>query len=170
MDQRSTTHPRQALRALVLAVALGGAAACGGDVTTTTSPGAGGGAGTPSGATAATPTPGATATAGTAGPARLQVVVDTGAGAPTTWQLTCEPPGGTHPDPAAACAALAAGAGALEPPAKDQQCTQLYGGPQTAVVTGTWQGRAVRADLSREDGCQVARWRALEGLLPAAGG
>lgn len=84
----------------------------------------------------------------------------------STWTLTCDPPGGTHPDPAQACAALAAaGPEPLAPLPKDMACTQVYGGPQTATVAGTWDGVAVAADLERTDGCQIARWDALLPVL-----
>ena len=33
-------------------------------------------------------------------------------------------------------------------------------GPQTAVVTGWYLGRAVNSRFSRTDGCEIARWRA----------
>lgn len=101
--------------------------------------------------------------------ADLTIVVDDGKGGKTTWRLTCSPGGGDHPNPANACAVLAKhGRTALTSVPRDQLCTQVYGGPQTAHVTGTWQGKPVDLRLSRTDGCQIARWNALVGLLPAA--
>jgi hypothetical protein len=44
----------------------------------------------------------------------------------------------------------------------------VYGGPQTARITGTWEGGPVDATLSRTNGCEIARWKALRGLLPAS--
>ena len=58
---------------------------------------------------------------------------------------------------------------ALPPVGKGRICTQIYGGPQTATITGTWRGKAVTAHLSRTNGCEIARWQALDGLLPSAG-
>ena len=52
----------------------------------------------------------------------------------------------------------------------NQMCTQIYGGPQTARITGTWDGKAVDASLKRTNGCETARWDALRPLLPAGGG
>ncbi len=96
-------------------------------------------------------------------------MVNDGSGTTTTWRLTCDPSGGTHPKPEEACAALAAhGAAALPAVPKDQVCTQVYGGPQTASVTGTWQGRPVRSAFVRSNGCEIGRWELLEGLLPSA--
>lgn len=100
----------------------------------------------------------------------LTVVIDDGRGSRQTWTLRCDPPGGTHPDPAAACAALdRAGAAALPPVPADLACTQIYGGPETARITGTWKGSPVDATLARNNGCEISRWNRLAGLLPAGG-
>ena len=78
-------------------------------------------------------------------------------------------PGATIPDPAAACAALEGGARYLRPVPADLACTEIYGGPETARLTGTWRGTPVDASFSRTDGCQIARWNGLAGLLPGGG-
>jgi hypothetical protein len=113
--------------------------------------------------------PGGSGSDDTEAPADLTIVVDDGKGAKTTWHLACAPSGGDHPNPDNACAVLAKhGRTALAAVPRDQMCTQVYGGPQTAHITGTWQGKPVDLRLSRTDGCQIARWDALAGLLPAA--
>ena len=100
----------------------------------------------------------------------LTIVVRDGTGKTSTWRLTCDPPGGNHPDPEAACRVLEAnGAAALPPVPEDKVCTQIYGGPETATITGTWQGRQVLSQFARNDGCQISRWKLLEGLLPPGG-
>jgi hypothetical protein len=43
----------------------------------------------------------------------------------------------------------------------DQACTQQYGGPERAHVTGTVAGRAVDVTLDRADGCGIAAYEAL---------
>jgi hypothetical protein len=102
--------------------------------------------------------------------ADLTIVVVDGAGAVTTYHLTCEPPGGDHPRPEVACRVLAANGGrALPPVPPDMACTQIYGGPETAHITGTWRGQPVESRLSRQNGCEIARWRALAGFLPRGG-
>lgn len=106
---------------------------------------------------------------GSAPASRLTIVVDDGAGGTTTWTLTCEPAGGTHPDPGGACAALAENRSALRPVAKDKMCAQVYGGPERATITGTWGGEQVLATLSRVNSCETARWNALVPLLPTGG-
>jgi hypothetical protein len=74
--------------------------------------------------------------------------------------LTCDPEGGSHPDPAGACAALAQNEDALEPVAGYVACTEIYGGDQVARITGS-----VKASFSRANGCEIARWDALEAVL-----
>jgi hypothetical protein len=104
------------------------------------------------------------------GGSQLTVVYDDGESKMSTWQLSCDPAGGDHPDPTAACAALTKkGATALPEVSKDKMCTQQFGGPQSAVLTGTWQGQPVDSRLKRSDGCEISRWDSLAGLLPRVG-
>ena len=86
--------------------------------------------------------------------------------APRSWTLTCAPPGGDHPDPEAACADLERAADPFAPVPADALCTEVYGGPQTAVVRGTSAGRPVALELSRTDGCRTAQWDGLGAVLP----
>ena len=74
-----------------------------------------------------------------------------------TATLTCDPNGGTHPDPAAACAALDAHPEALHPVPGDVACTEIYGGDQVALI----EGDGMRVILNRTNGCEIARWDAL---------
>ena len=99
---------------------------------------------------------------------QLVIVVDDGSGTKTTWELSCDPVGGTHPEPDAACQALTEhGETALAAVPDDQMCTQQYGGPETATINGTWQGKPVKSTLSRKNGCEIARWDALKDVLAA---
>lgn len=102
------------------------------------------------------------------------VVVRTPGEAEQRWTLRCsgtEPlPGSTHPDAAAACVLVAARPGLLAPPARGRLCTQQYGGPEVAEVTGTLDGRPVSRRFTRTDGCGIAEWTAAEPLLGAPGG
>lgn len=99
---------------------------------------------------------------------QLTIRYDNGRDSVQTWTLTCDPDGGDHPDAQAACKALADHESALQPVPADRQCTQQYGGPETATITGTWGGKRVNAMLSRTNGCEIARWDDLAGLLPKA--
>ena len=86
---------------------------------------------------------------------------------PLTALLRCGGAGtSTHPKAEAACAAVGAvGAAGFAPVPKDAVCTQIYGGPETARVTGTLDGVAVDATFSRTNGCEIARWEALAPLF-----
>jgi Subtilisin inhibitor-like len=100
----------------------------------------------------------------------LTILVRDGSGTASTWRLTCDPPGGSHPDPKVACRVLEAnGATALPPVPEDKVCTQIYGGPETATISGLWQGKQVLSQFARNDGCEISRWNLMEGLLPPGG-
>lgn len=77
-----------------------------------------------------------------------------------------------HPTAAAACTALKNNPSLLSPaPVKtDQACTEQYGGPQTAKVTGAVDGVEVAAEFSRTDGCRIAMWDAVSSILGSSGG
>lgn len=92
-------------------------------------------------------------------------VLDDAGATPRTWTLTCDPPAGDHPQPAAACAAIDAAPAPFAPKPADVACTEIYGGPQTATIEGTWRGEQVRATYRRTDGCEIARWDALGPVL-----
>ena len=80
-------------------------------------------------------------------------------------RLTCDPVGGTHPRPEEAWAALDAHPEAFDPVPPEAVCTQIYGGDETATVTGVVRGREVDASFNRTNGCEIARWEALASLL-----
>ncbi|MET7756562.1 SSI family serine proteinase inhibitor [Streptomyces sp. NPDC005389] len=131
----------------------------------------------------------ATAAAGTAGlgplpplplftpPEQLTVTVSESGhpDADGTFELRCDDrAGGNHPARENACERLdrlaKEGANPFEPVPADQFCTQVYGGPALAHVTGTWQGRTVDARFSRANGCEINRWENLEPVLPLVRG
>jgi hypothetical protein len=86
------------------------------------------------------------------------------------WTLACDPARGTHPRPPAACRSIArVGWRAFLPPPPDQACAEIYGGPQSAIVSGRVAGRRVWARLTRVDGCQIERWQRVGALLPPGG-
>lgn len=66
----------------------------------------------------------------------------------------------------AVCARLArAGREAFLPVPGDVACSQIYGGPERALVIGTIGGRPVWARFRRTDSCQTARWDRLSFLF-----
>ena len=87
------------------------------------------------------------------------------------WTLRCEPAGGTLRRPARACAKLrAGGAKLLAPLSPKAACTDIWGGPQVARVTGKFRTARVSASFDRTNGCQISRWdRLVPWLLPAGG-
>lgn len=92
---------------------------------------------------------------------KIVVTLDQGL-EPRTHSLECDPAGGDHPQPPEACDVLdEAGASIFEPVPGDQACTMVFGGPQTATVSGTYRGRPVDAEFDRADGCEIERWETL---------
>ncbi|ALE06983.1 hypothetical protein AL755_18485 [Arthrobacter sp. ERGS1:01] len=95
---------------------------------------------------------------------------------PVVYALICADgapaPGSDLPTAAQACAALRKSPQLLAqttPPA-GQLCTEQYGGPQQAVVSGTVDGTAVRASYSLRNGCEISAWNAVKDIVGAAGG
>lgn len=122
------------------------------------------------------PSPDPSSAPASAAPTSLTVQFSADGQTPSgTWTLQCDggtPVGGSGaPDPAAACAALAAsGAALFAAPAANLMCTQNFAGPQRASVRGTVDGQPVDATFSLSDGCQISRWEQLAGLLGPADG
>ena len=88
-------------------------------------------------------------------------------GNPQRTRLSCNPASGDVPDPAAACALIAVkGAALFEPTPADTACAELYGGPQEARITGSAFGQDVDSRFSRNDGCEIVRWDAIESFVP----
>ena len=86
------------------------------------------------------------------------------------WTVQCNPAQGTHPRRAAVCSELSRlGWQVFRPVPQDKVCTQIFGGPQVAIVSGRVNGRGVWARLSRADGCQISRWGRVRSLLPPGG-
>jgi Subtilisin inhibitor-like len=87
-----------------------------------------------------------------------------GQGRSRRWTLTCDPAGGSLPRPRAACSRLTRAA--LRPLPLDTICTQIYGGPQRARVTGRIDGEPIDARFSRSNGCEIHRWDSVRYLFP----
>jgi hypothetical protein len=85
------------------------------------------------------------------------------------WTLRCGPTGGTLPARAAACRKLNSFAAGFRPIPKDVVCTDIYGGPQVARITGRYKGRRIWVRFARRNGCEIARWDRLRPLLPRGG-
>ena len=87
---------------------------------------------------------------------------------PKVFTLTCNPVRGNVPNPATACRKLQAlGTAAFAPTPRGRVCTQIAGGPMTALVTGSFLGHRIWARLTQHDGCEIARWSLVSFLLPS---
>ena len=92
------------------------------------------------------------------------------AGAPATSQLTVEVSGldspvvvewscgGAQPCERSQLDKLAV---ATQPPDPTRACTEVYGGPEEAHVTGTLEGEPVDVTIDRSNGCGIADYEAL---------
>jgi hypothetical protein len=97
--------------------------------------------------------------------AGLTVTYDDGSGRPRTYSLACAP-GRTAERDADSCRHLQEIGGPVPAVPEGQACSMIYGGPQTAQVHGTWQGRPVSESYRRTNGCEVDRWSRMVPALP----
>ena len=89
------------------------------------------------------------------------------AGDSVEWTLRCEPTGGDHPDPAAACAALTAVEDPFGPVAPPRRCAEIPGGDESvAVLDGDYRGRTVHSRFSHENACRSGRWDRIAPVFP----
>ncbi len=105
--------------------------------------------------------------------ARTRTLACAGDGSPA--QVSGDEPfdwGGPLADAEAACAALEDSAvlDALAPPPADQICTEIFGGPSVAHLTGELLigGDAISTidrTVTRANGCEIAAWDTLAPLL-----
>ena len=108
-----------------------------------------------------------------AGAVELTVVYDDGAGTRTTGALTCRGADQRAEGalrgraPAARLCTHARGIADLltTQPDRRRACAQIYGGPETAHVTGTIAGERVDRRFSRTNGCAIADFTRAAGLL-----
>lgn len=162
----------------------------------TAGPGAGGPASTPPSASSSSPAastpapdtetsvpapapspPPAPAAGPGAGNAELAIMVKPSDAEPAVnYTLVCQNgvPGAEskHPSAQAACTALKNNAALLSPPTKGtaQACTEQYGGPQQARVTGIVDETPVDTTFARRNGCEISAWDAAKDILGASGG
>ena len=115
---------------------------------------------------------------GSAGAPATRLTVEVRPGpdqSPRQGTVTCDgSPTGTGylaDDPDAACEAILSRDGRrrlVEGPPADRLCTQIFGGPEKAMVTGTVEGDQVDTAFDRKDGCGVAEWDEFGALLGQA--
>ncbi len=91
----------------------------------------------------------------------LTITVVNGPTKPIThWTLTCDPAGGTHPDPAAACAALAAIKQPFAVTKVGVACPMIVASARRATFSGTYFGAPVNRTII-DGGCDLAHWSQL---------
>ena len=115
---------------------------------------------------------GAAARNAEATPADLKITVwpeGRGEGSSKTYTLECAPARGSLPKAASACTQLLKLTRPFRPVPQGSICTEQYGGPQQALVTGEFKGRSVWVIFSATDGCQIARSKRVSFLLPGFG-
>jgi hypothetical protein len=95
----------------------------------------------------------------------LDITVSTSPGAPSKhWTLRCDPAGGSHPDPAAACAVLLKAKAPFAAPPKGIMCPMIRVGTKTAIVEGTYFGRRVDTTFM-PGGCGQAQWQKIGAIF-----
>jgi len=116
---------------------------------------------------------GAGAGAASDDPVRLTVTFSRAPGAPRVAHLRCTASSARADGylravgARRACAAARRIAGFLASrPDPSRACSEIFGGPERALVVGRIGGRRVRRAFSRTDGCKVADWRRAMPLLP----
>lgn len=121
--------------------------------------------------TAAAPGSGASSSGGSTAPAKIALTftVTNGPGAaPRHWTVRCDPPGGTHPDPAATCSALLRMRMRMKEPfatrPKRMICPMFLVSGRQIVVTGTWFGAQVRRVII-DGGCDLSLFETMDKLL-----
>lgn len=72
-----------------------------------------------------------------------------------------------HPNAGEACALVAKEPQILEQSKPDAKiaCTEQYGGPAVARVSGTLHGQAVERGFDLANGCAISEWQAASALL-----
>jgi hypothetical protein len=107
----------------------------------------------------------AAAPGGAAAKVSLDITVSSAPGAPSKhWTLRCDPPGGSHPDPAAACAVLLKAKAPFAAPHPGIMCPMIRVGTKTAIVKGTYFGRHVDTTFM-PGGCGLPLWHEIGAIF-----
>jgi Subtilisin inhibitor-like len=90
----------------------------------------------------------------------LHVTVTSRGSKPQRWTLRCDPPGGTHPNPAAACRVLLGKSvknSLFLPLKRGVMCPMILASTKRATITGSWFGKRLHTILY-DGGCDLGRW------------
>ena len=112
--------------------------------------------------------------------AEISVVIQDPDSGTVSYVIRCDADGASvsgdvQIDAADACRALARPAvqnRRVGGPSPDQGCTQVSGGPQTAMLSGVLERQSVNTVVTRDDGCGIGDWDNLlkDILLPVSHG
>jgi hypothetical protein len=81
------------------------------------------------------------------------------------WIVRCDPPGGTHQDPAAVCAKLIADKNVLSKlHSVHVMCPMIMSDARTFLITGTFFGQKVHETVV-DGGCDLSRWATLNQIF-----
>jgi hypothetical protein len=85
---------------------------------------------------------------------------------PTELTVTVHPKGDSGPaDERTITDAGGLTAQDFKPVPDDQACTEIFGGPATAIVSGRLDGAIIDAQFSLNNGCEIARWKTAAPVL-----
>ena len=87
----------------------------------------------------------------------LDIRVTGGSGGAEHWTLRCDPVGGTHPNPAAACGVLVRAKDPFAPVQRGIMCPMIIAGTRVARVSGIYFGQHVNTTFT-QGGCNLPRW------------
>lgn len=95
----------------------------------------------------------------------LTIVQSGGSGsAAKHWTLSCEPAGGTFPDPAAACGKLTKLRTIFSPSPHHVMCPMIMADARSYIVYGTFLGQKVHQSIV-DGGCSLGRWNQLNQIF-----
>ncbi len=116
--------------------------------------------------TSASSSPGATHSAqASAAKVSLSVTFTGQPGTPAKhWTLRCDPAGGTHPDPAAACGELLKIKDLFASPPMHVNCPMILATGHEVIINGTWFGKKVHRTFT-EGGCDLTHWTELNQIF-----
>ena len=83
---------------------------------------------------------------------------------PKSWTLNCEPAGGTHLDPVAACSVLLKLNNPFAPRSPQIACPMILRSDRKILVTGTWLGKPVHR-IVLDGGCDLELFAKLGKIL-----
>jgi hypothetical protein len=89
---------------------------------------------------------------------------------PQRSTLRCDPAGGTIARAPAVCRRLYGISKPFAPLRKDIVCTDQYGGPQQAIIAGTYRGNRIWTLIGMRNGCEISRAKRLAFLIPGFAG